>query len=66
MGPSNITGFYGGIDAPNGGYVVYALGGPSGVTVRVANNSDELNLILTQYGVTGATPSSIFVVSGPQ
>ena len=66
LGPSNITGFYAGIDAPDGGYVVYALGGPSGVTARVANNSGELNVILVQYGVTGATPSSIFVVSGSQ
>jgi len=57
LGPSNITGFYQGIDAPNGGYAVYGLGGPSGVTVRIANNDTELNTILIQDGATGTTLS---------
>ena len=57
LGPSNVTGFYQGIDAPEGGYAVYGLGGSSGVTVRVANNDSELNTILIQDGATGTTLS---------
>ena len=55
LGPSSLTGFYQGVDAPAGGYAVYGLGGPSGVTVRVANNDTELNIILKQDGATGST-----------
>jgi hypothetical protein len=55
LGPSSLTGFYQGIDAPSGGYAVYGLGGPSGVTVRVAANDTELNTILIQDGATGST-----------
>lgn len=55
LGPSDVTGFYQGIDAPEGGYAVYGLGGPSGVTVRVANNDTELNIVLIQDGATGTT-----------
>lgn len=57
LGPSSLTGFYQGIDAPSGGYAVYGLGGPSGVTVRVAANDTELNTILIQDGATGTTLS---------
>lgn len=57
LGPSNITGFYQGIDAPEGGYAIYGLGGPSGVTVRIANDDIELNTILIQDGATGTTLS---------
>lgn len=57
LGPSSRTGFYAGIDFPNNGFSVYGLGGPSNVTVRIANNTDELNGILIQYGATGKTLS---------
>ena len=57
LGPSEVTGFYQGIDAPDGGYAVYGLGGPSGVTVRIANNDTELNDILIQDGAPNITLS---------
>jgi hypothetical protein len=55
LGPTSSTGFYQGADAPVGGYVVYQIGGPSGVTARVATNTTSLNSILISAGGTGST-----------
>jgi uncharacterized delta-60 repeat protein len=55
LGPSNVTGFYSGIDAPLGAYTIYQIGGPDGWTARVANTNTELNSILTGAGATGTT-----------
>jgi len=74
LGPTSTTGFYSGIDAPDGGYTVYQIGGPNGLNARVASNTDELNLILIGAGATGSTlndritwatnTNSIFINSG--
>jgi uncharacterized delta-60 repeat protein len=74
LGPTSTTGFYSGIDAPDGGYTVYQIGGPNGLNARVASNTDELNTILITAGATGSTlndriiwatnTNSIFVNSG--
>jgi len=55
LGPTSSTGFFQGVDAPVGGYAVYQIGGPSGVTARVATNSSSLNSILISAGGTGTT-----------
>jgi hypothetical protein len=75
LGPSDVTGFYSGYDAPIGGYTVYQIYGASGFTATVANNNTELNYILIRIGGTGTTveqnitwaanTSSVFVNVGP-
>jgi hypothetical protein len=55
LGPTSSTGFYAGIDAPEGGYVVYRIGGPSGWNARVATDTSSLNSILISIGGTGST-----------
>jgi hypothetical protein len=55
LGPTSSTGFYAGIDAPEGGYVVYQIGGPSGWNARVATGTTQLNSILISIGGTGST-----------
>jgi len=55
LGPSDITGFYSGYDAPNNGYTVYQTYGASGFTATVATNDTELNYILIRMGGTGST-----------
>ena len=55
LGPTSSTGFYAGIDAPEGGYVVYQIGGPSGWNARVATDTSSLNSILISIGGTGST-----------
>jgi hypothetical protein len=55
LGPSDITGFYSGFDAPNNGYSVYNVYGASGFTITVAENTSELNYILIRMGGTGTT-----------
>ena len=55
LGPTDVTGFYSGIDAPNDGYTVYQIGGPNGWTARVATDTTELNSILISYGAIGST-----------
>jgi hypothetical protein len=55
LGPTSVTGFYSGIDAPAGGYTVYQIGGPSGLTARVATDNASLNSILISAGGTGST-----------
>jgi hypothetical protein len=55
LGPTSSTGFFQGVDAPVGGYAVYQIGGPSGVTARVATNTSSLNSILISAGGTGTT-----------
>ena len=55
LGPTSLTGFYSGIDAPAGGYTVYQIGGPNGWTARVATDDSSLNSILIGAGATGST-----------
>lgn len=55
LGPTDITGFYSGVDAPEGGYTVYQIAGPNGWTARVATDTTELNSILISAGGTGST-----------
>jgi hypothetical protein len=58
LGPSDITGFYSGFDAPNNGYSVYNTYGPSGFTITIATNTSELNYILIRMGGTGGQLAS--------
>ena len=55
LGPSDITGFYSGYDAPDNGFSVYKTYGPSGFTVTVTEDISELNYILIRMGGTGST-----------
>jgi len=55
LGPSSLTGFYSGVNAPYDGFAIYQIGGLQGVTVRIANNTAELNVILKDAGATGST-----------
>jgi len=55
LGPTSVTGFYSGIDAPTGGYTVYQIGGSNGWTARVATDTTSLNSILISAGGTGST-----------
>jgi len=74
LGPSDVTGFYSGYDAPENGYSVYKTFGPSGFTITVAEDTFELNYILIRMGATGSTvdqnvtwatnTDSVFVNSG--
>ena len=74
LGPSSVTGFYSGYDAPDNGYSVYKTNGASGFTVTVAVNTVELNLVLLNMGGTGSTSdqniiwatntNSVFINSG--
>jgi hypothetical protein len=76
LGPSDVTGFYSGYDAPSNGYTVYQIYGASGFTSTVANNDTELNYILIRMGGTGTTvaqnitwatnTSSVFINPTPQ
>ena len=74
LGPTDVTGFYSGVDAPSGGYTVYQIGGSGGWTARVATDDATLNSILIAAGGTGSTvnqnitwatnTNSVFVNSG--
>jgi hypothetical protein len=74
LGPTSVTGFYSGIDAPAGGYTVYQIGGLGGWTARVATDDASLNSILISAGGTGSTvnqnitwatnTNSVFINSG--
>jgi hypothetical protein len=74
LGPTSLTGFYSGIDAPSGGYTVYQIGGLDGWTARVATDDASLNSILISAGGTGSTvdqnitwatnTNSVFINSG--
>jgi hypothetical protein len=55
LGPSEVTGFYSGYDAPDNGYSVYKTYGASGFTITVTENLTELNYILIRMGGTGST-----------
>jgi surface protein len=55
LGASSSTGFYSGVNAPDNGFAIYQIGGLQGVTVRIANNTSELNVILKDAGATGST-----------
>lgn len=74
LGPSNVTGFYTGYDAPVNGYSVYQTYGASGFTITVADGDYELNYVLIRIGATGSTldqrivwatnTNSVFINSG--
>ena len=74
LGPSDVTGFYTGFDAPINGYSVYDVYGASGFTITVAEGDCELNYILKRMGGTGSTvdqnivwatnTDSVFINSG--
>jgi uncharacterized delta-60 repeat protein len=74
LGPSEVTGFFSGFDAPNNGYSVYKTYGESGFTITIATNTSELNYILIKMGGTGSTvdqnitwvtnTNSVFINSG--
>jgi len=74
LGPTSLTGFYSGIDAPAGGYTVYQIGGLGGWTAKVASNDTQLNQYLIDAGGTGSTvnqnitwatnTNSVFINSG--
>jgi hypothetical protein len=55
LGPSDVTGFFSGFDAPNNGYSVYRTYGASGFTITVTEDISELNYILIRMGGTGST-----------
>ena len=46
LGPTNVTGFYSGVDAPEGGYTLYQIGGSGGWTAQVATDRTILNSLL--------------------
>ena len=74
LGPTDVTGFYSGVDAPSGGYTVYQIGGTNGWTARVATDTTQLNSILISAGAIGSTlderitwatnTNSVFINSG--
>ena len=74
LGPSDVTGFFSGFDAPDSGYSIYNIYGASGFTITIATNTSELNNILIIMGGTGTTvdenidwatnTNSIFINSG--
>jgi hypothetical protein len=53
--PTSSTGFYSGVDAPEGGFTLYQIGGPNGWAARVATGTTQLNSILISIGGTGTT-----------
>lgn len=74
LGPSEVTGFYSGYDAPDNGFSVYKTYGASGFTITVTEDISELNYILIRMGGTGSTvdenitwatnTDSVFINSG--
>ena len=74
LGPSDVTGFFSGYDAPVDGYSIYKTFGPSGFTITVADGLFELNYALIQMGATGSSldqrivwatnTNSVFINSG--
>jgi uncharacterized delta-60 repeat protein len=55
LGPTSSTGFYSGIDAPEGGYTVYTTGGPSGFNITLASDTTQLNTRLISLGAPYGT-----------
>jgi hypothetical protein len=55
LGPTSVTGFRSGYDAPNGGYTVYQAYGVGRFSATVAIGNTELNNVLIQMGGTGTT-----------
>jgi uncharacterized delta-60 repeat protein len=74
LGPTDVTGFYSGVDAPEGGYTLYQIGGSGGWTAQVATDRTSLDSILILAGATGSTidqritwatnTNSVFINSG--
>jgi hypothetical protein len=57
LGPSDVTGFYSGIEPPSGGYTVYKTEGSvtGGIVIRTATDSSILNSVLIDFGAPYAT-----------
>lgn len=58
-GPTNLTGFYNGINPPVGGYTIYVhreVGGPS---IHVAKDDSECIFFLKSFGSTGSTINDV-------
>ncbi len=58
-GPTNLTGFYNGINPPDGGYTIYVhrdVGGPS---IHVAYDDNQCIFFLKSFGSTGTTINDV-------
>jgi hypothetical protein len=49
-GPSSTTGYYSGVDVPNGGFVVYTLGANNSPKAFVASSDEDLPAIARTLG----------------
>ena len=54
-GPTNITGYWNGIDPPSGGYTVYVNKASQGPSIQVASNDSELISITNTIAGTSYT-----------
>ena len=54
-GPSSITGFYCGIEAPVDGYTIYSINESQNLIINVAHNDQECIVVLRLLGSTGTT-----------
>lgn len=78
-GPTEVTGFYIGVDPPASGYTIYLAGGPTGINARCAHSDNEAILIAREYGginintvidaityfITGSTGTTIINMDFP-
>lgn len=58
-GPTNVTGFYNGIDPPINGYTIYAQKQSQGPSINVASTDDQCIYFLKVLGATGDTISEV-------
>lgn len=65
-GPTNITGFYNGITAPNGGYTIYVTKPTGGPSIHVAYNDSQCIFFLKSFGSTGTTISEVLTWANAQ
>jgi hypothetical protein len=54
-GPSSITGFYCGVEAPVDGYTIYSINEMESLTINVAYNDQQCIFLLGSLGSTGTT-----------
>jgi hypothetical protein len=54
-GPTSRTGYYAGIDVPEGGYVFYQPDGNGSFNINVAHDDTQAMFFLRSYGATGTT-----------
>jgi hypothetical protein len=54
-GPTSRTGYYAGIDVPEGGYVFYQPDGNGSFNINVAHDDTQAMFFLQSYGATGTT-----------